>query len=70
MLTICKLWQYFAIFLISTKLETIPHAHETKMHQCLPYYIWCTCDFKVHKFSKNQDFEKVKEKHSTGKIQD
>ena len=65
-LTLTKeLWQYFTMPLISAKLEIFPRAHETKIHQCLPNYIWCKCTFEAHRFGKNQDFEKVKEKHTT-----
>ena len=70
---LCKLWKYFAMTLISTKLETFLCTHGTKMLQCLPFYLWRTSTFEVYKFGKNQGFEKVKLKtkeHSTGKLED
>ena len=49
------------MLLISKKLETFPRAHETKMHQCLPYCLWRTCAFEVLKFGKSQNYKKVKD---------
>ena len=56
------------MLLISTKFATFPHAYETKMYQCLPYYLLQTCTFEIHKFGKNQDFEKVKDKHTAHRV--
>lgn len=42
------------------KLETFPHAPGTK---CLPYYLWHIGAFEVHKFVRNQYFEKVEYKY-------
>ena len=65
--TIGKLREYFAMPLISSKLQNSPSpppAHETKMHQCLPYYLRYTCIVEAYKYDKNQDFEKVEDKHT------
>ena len=37
-------------------------AHETKIHQCFPFYLWCTIACEVHKASKDQDVGKIKAK--------
>lgn len=44
-------------------------AHKTKIHQCFPFYLWCTIACEVHKASKNQDVGKVKAKRTSEVIQ-
>ena len=51
--------------LISSKLEPrFPRTLETKMHQCLLYYLWCLCPIEVHQHNKNQNFEKDKDQQT------
>lgn len=62
--TIGKLREYFAMPLISSKLQNPTPAHETKMHQCLPCYLWYTCIVGACKYDENQDFKKIEDKHT------
>ena len=50
--------------LISSKLQNPTPAHETKMHQCLPCYLWYTCIVGACKYDENQDFKKIEDKHT------
>ena len=55
--------------LISSKLQNPTRsppstpAHETKMHQCLPCYLWYTCIVGACKYDANQD-KKIEDKHT------
>ena len=58
----------YAPYLIKTsKSHPLPPstpAHETKMHQCLPCYLWYTCIVGACKYDENQDFKKIEDKHT------